>query len=73
MSDIVIGPQGVFEVTQMIGTHRGPWGGVSPTGRVVRLTMIIHFPWDLRSQRFAGERISFDRAALAQQQEASDA
>lgn len=73
MSDIVIGPQGVFEVTQMRGTHRGPWGGVPPTGRTVRLTVIIHFPWDPRSQRFAGERIYFDRTALAAQGEAADA
>jgi predicted ester cyclase len=65
MSDIVIGPQGVMEVTEMTGTHRGPWAGLPATGRRVRLTIIIHFPWDSRSRRFAGERIYFDRAALA--------
>lgn len=65
MSDIVIGPQGVFEVTEMIGTHKGPWAGMAPTGKPVRLRIIIHFPWDPQAQRFAGERIYFDRAALA--------
>lgn len=67
MSDIVIGPQGVFEVTEMTGTHRGPWAGVAPTGKPVRLRVIIHFPWNPRAGKFAGERIYFDRAALAEQ------
>src|SRR5579859_5563896 len=35
MSDIVIGPQGVFEVTTMAGTQRGPWAGHEPGGRMV--------------------------------------
>ncbi len=65
MSDIVIGPQGVFEVTEMTGTHRGEWAGVAPTGRTIRLQIVIHFPWDPRARRFAGERIYFDSAALA--------
>lgn len=67
MSDIVIGPQGVFEVTAMTGTHRGPWAGVAPTGKAVRLQIIIQFPWDPKAQKFAGERIYFDRASLAAQ------
>jgi len=64
MRDIVIGPQGVIEVTRMTGTHRGPWAGAAPTGRGVALDVIIHFPWDPRHEKFAGERIYFDRAAL---------
>lgn len=67
MSDIVIGPQGVMEVTQMTGTHRGPWAGIAPTGRTVRLQIIIHFPWNPQAQKFAGERIYFDRAPFADQ------
>ncbi|MGQ0551447.1 MAG: ester cyclase [Armatimonadota bacterium] len=67
MSDVVIGPQGVFEVTEMTGTHRGPWGGVAATGRQVRLPVVIHFPWDPESHRFAGERIYYDRAAMTDQ------
>ena len=31
--DIVIGPQGVMEVADMTGTHRGPWAGLAATGR----------------------------------------
>lgn len=65
MSDIVIGPQGVIEVADMTGTHRGPWGGIEPTGQQVQLKIVIHFPWDEDAEKFAGERIYFDRMALS--------
>lgn len=64
MTDIVIGPQGVFEVTTMRGTHRGPWAGMPPTERRVALQIVIHFPWNPTRLKFAGERIYFDRGAL---------
>jgi predicted ester cyclase len=64
LTDIVIGPQGVIEVAEMTGTHRGPWAGAEPTGEPVRLTIIIHFPWAPAAEKFAGERVYFDRAAL---------
>ena len=67
MRDIVIGPQGVFEVTEMTGTHRGYWAGRAPTGKSARLLVIIHFPWDPEVEKFAGERIYFDQAALQAQ------
>jgi len=66
LTDIVIGPQGVFEVATMTGTHQGAWAGQPPTGRGVRLTILIHFPWDPRAGLFAGERIYLDRLALAE-------
>ncbi len=65
LTDIVIGPQGVIEVAEMTGTHRGAWAGIDPTGQPVGLTIIIHFPWDPDAGLFAGERIYFDRAAMA--------
>jgi steroid delta-isomerase-like uncharacterized protein len=67
LTDIVIGPQGVIEVADMTGTHRGAWAGIQPTGQSVRLKIIIHFPWDPEKKRFAGEKIYFDRAALMDQ------
>ena len=57
LTDIVIGPQGVFEVAQMTGTHRGVWLGVKPSDKVVRATIIILFPWNPEAAKFAGEKI----------------
>ena len=61
LQDIVIGPQGVMEVAEMTGTHQGSWSGLAPTGRPVRLRVIIHFPWDPAAGKFAGEKIYLDR------------
>ena len=65
LTDIVIGPQGVMEVATLTATHTGPFGGMAGTGRQVRLTVVIHFPWDPDAGLFAGERIYLDRAQLA--------
>ena len=65
LSDIVIGPQGVFEAATLTGTNQGPWGGVPPTGLPVSLEVLILFPWDPVTERFTGERIWFDRGATA--------
>jgi predicted ester cyclase len=67
MTDIVIGPQGVFEVAEMTGTHRGAWAGLEATNAFVRMQVIIHFPWNPAAQKFAGENVYFDRAALEEQ------
>ena len=65
LSDIVIGPQGVMEVATLTGTNLGPWAGVPPTRLPVALQVLILFPWDPIAERFAGERIWFDRGSLA--------
>jgi predicted ester cyclase len=65
LSEIVIGPQGAFEVATLTGTNTGPWAGVAPTGLAVALEILILFPWDAATQRFSGERIWFDRGQLA--------
>src|SRR6266581_3522703 len=65
LQDIVIGPQGVIEITRMTGTHRGEWAGQSPTGRQVSTAIVIHFPWNPQARKFAGERIYYDSAAFA--------
>lgn len=64
LSEIVVGPQGVFEVARLTGTNLGPWAGVPPSGLPVSLEVLILFPWDTTAQRFTGERIWFDRGAL---------
>lgn len=65
LTDIVIGPQGVFEAVVLEATHLGPFAGLQPTGRHVRLELAILFPWDPTAQSFTGEQIFIDRAALA--------
>jgi hypothetical protein len=65
LSEIVIGPQGVFEVATLTGTNLGPWAGAAATGLPIALQVLILFPWDPATGRFSGERIWFDRGTLA--------
>jgi hypothetical protein len=65
LSDIVVGPQGVFEVATLTGTNLGRWAGAEATGLPIALQVLILFPWDPATERFSGERIWFDRGALA--------
>ena len=64
LTDIVIGPQGVFEEARATGTHQGPWLGKQPTGKPVLFGVVIFFPWDATRQKFTGERIYTDPAVL---------
>lgn len=64
LTDIVIGPQGVFEAVVLEATHHGPFAGLEPTNRRVRLELAILFPWNPQAQLFNGEQIFIDRAAL---------
>ena len=64
LSEIVVGPQGVFEVARLTGTNLGPWAGAPASGLPVSLEVLILFPWDPATQRFRGERIWFDRGAI---------
>lgn len=64
LTEIVVGPQGVFEVATLTGTNVGPWGGAPPSGLPVSLPVLILFPWDPATERFLGERIWFDRGRL---------
>ena len=64
LTEIVVGPQGVFEVATLTGTNIGPWAGALPSGLPVSLQVLILFPWDPATERFLGERIWFDRGSL---------
>jgi predicted ester cyclase len=64
LTDIVVGPQGVFEVATLTGTNEGPWAGAAPSGLPVSLQVLILFPWDTVTERFSGERIWFDRGVI---------
>ena len=65
LSEIVVGPQGVFEAARLTGTNLGPWAGAPPSGLPVDLEVLILFPWDPPTQRFLGERIWLGRGAPA--------
>jgi predicted ester cyclase len=65
--DIVIGPQGVIEIADMSGTHRGPWAGIEPSGKPLHMQIMIHFPWNPTAAKFDGEKVYFDRSALTEQ------
>jgi predicted ester cyclase len=61
LTEIVVGPQGVFEAARLTGTNLGPWAGTPASGLPVELEILILFPWDPDAQRFGGERIWLGR------------
>lgn len=65
LTEIVVGPQGVFEAARLTGTNLGRWAGTPASGLPVDLEVLILFPWDPEARRFKGERIWFDRGAIA--------
>jgi predicted ester cyclase len=65
LTDIVVGPQGVFESARLTGTNLGPWAGVPASGLPVALDVLILFPWDPVTRLFLGEKIWFDRGAIS--------
>jgi hypothetical protein len=64
LSEIVVGPQGVFEAARLTGTNLGPWAGAPASSLPVDLEVLILFPWDPQTRLFLGERIWFDRASV---------
>jgi hypothetical protein len=61
LTEIVVGPQGVFEAARLTGTNLGPWAGAPASGLSVDLEVLILFPWDPEARRFKGERIWLGR------------
>ena len=59
LTNIVIGPQGVFEEAHVTGTHRSDWLDLPATGEAVEFDVVILFPWDRERRLFQGERVHF--------------
>jgi predicted ester cyclase len=57
LTNIVIGPQGVWEEADVTGTFENEWLGVPPTGERLAWQVTIFFPWDPEQRLFSGERV----------------
>jgi hypothetical protein len=64
LTEIVVGPQGVFEAARLTGTNLGPWAGAPASGLPVDLEVLILFPWDPATGLFLGERIWLGRTQM---------
>ena len=64
LTQIVIGPQGVYEEARVTATHRGEWQGERGTGKRVEFAVGILFPWDRARKKFSGERVHFLRGEV---------
>jgi predicted ester cyclase len=56
---------GVVEESVLMGTHTGPLFGLAPTGKPVRLPLVIVFP--MHDGEILGERLYFDLDGLQRQ------
>jgi len=63
--DVFVGENGVVEESVMQGTHTGDLFGLAPTGRAVRLPLVIVFP--MQAGQIQGERLYFDLDNLQRQ------
>jgi hypothetical protein len=57
LTDIVVGPQGVFEEADVTGTHEAEWLGIPPSGESLAWKVAIRFPWNSERRLFSGERV----------------
>ena len=57
LTDIVIGPQGVFEEANVTATQQAPWLGEGPVEGPLEWKVLIRFPWDPEKRLFRGERV----------------
>jgi steroid delta-isomerase-like uncharacterized protein len=62
---VFVGEAGVVEESELVGTHTGELFGLAPTGRAVRLPLVIVFP--IAESAILGERLYFDMDTLQRQ------
>lgn len=54
---IVIGPQGILDVTDISATQEVPFAGIDQVGKQVRVEWVIYFPCSPDQKKFEGETI----------------
>ena len=57
LTNIVIGPQGVYEEAHVAATQEQAWLDAAATGERVEFETVIFFPWDPEQRKFKGERV----------------
>jgi predicted ester cyclase len=57
LTNIVIGPQGVYEEAHVTATQEQAWLDAAATGERVEFETVIFFPWDPVARQFKGERM----------------
>jgi predicted ester cyclase len=57
LTNIVIGPQGVYEEAHVTATQEQAWLDAAATGERVEFETVIFFPWDPEQRKFRGERV----------------
>ena len=57
LTNVVIGPQGVFEEAHVTATQVSDWLIYPAAGKRIQFDVIIFFPWDPEQAKFSGERI----------------
>ncbi len=57
LTNIVIGPQGVYEEAHVTATQERDWLDAEATGERVEFETVIFFPWDPERRKFKGERV----------------
>jgi predicted ester cyclase len=67
--DVVLtsGDDTVVAEFDLLGTHRGPLGGLAPTGRTFRCRMCALFLFAPHGDRIIGERVYFDQGTILRQ------
>ena len=60
MENIIIGPQGVFELANVTATFKEKWLYQMPTNEAIQFKVNSFFPWDRELKKFKGEIVYID-------------
>ena len=60
LENIIIGPQGVYELANVTATFKEKWLYQMPTNEAIQFKVNIIFPWDRELKKFKGEIVYID-------------